>query len=90
MLTCPSLKTATKNARATRRSLLHVPYGDGEGEKLDIYFPEEVSEGRWPAGRSRDRAQLAWSPGLSPHAFVCLTASPFCLFFHGGFWQSGR
>ncbi|XP_002918438.2 kynurenine formamidase isoform X2 [Ailuropoda melanoleuca] len=51
---------ATKNARATRRSLLHVPYGDGEGEKLDIYFPEEVSE-----------------------------ASPFCLFFHGGFWQSG-
>ncbi|XP_045670160.1 kynurenine formamidase isoform X4 [Ursus americanus] len=36
---------ATKNARATRRSLLHVPYGDGEGEKLDIYFPEEVSEG---------------------------------------------
>ncbi|XP_040496051.1 kynurenine formamidase isoform X1 [Ursus maritimus] len=51
---------ATKNARATRRSLLHVPYGDGEGEKLDIYFPEEVSE-----------------------------ASPFCLFFHGGYWQSG-
>ncbi|XP_072602643.1 kynurenine formamidase isoform X6 [Vulpes vulpes] len=52
---------ATKKARATRKSLLHVPYGDGEGEKLDIYFPEGVSE-----------------------------ASPFCLFFHGGYWQSGR
>ncbi|CAK7291237.1 Kynurenine formamidase [Vulpes lagopus] len=51
---------ATKKARATRKSLLHVPYGDGEGEKLDIYFPEGVSE-----------------------------ASPFCLFFHGGYWQSG-
>ncbi|XP_027423393.1 kynurenine formamidase [Zalophus californianus] len=51
---------ATKKARATRRSLLHVPYGDGEGEKLDIYFPGEVS-----------------------------AASPFCLFFHGGYWQSG-
>ncbi|XP_021569276.1 kynurenine formamidase [Carlito syrichta] len=36
---------ATRRARATRRSLLHVPYGDGEGEKLDIYFPDEMSEG---------------------------------------------
>ncbi|XP_044103264.1 kynurenine formamidase isoform X3 [Neovison vison] len=52
---------ATKNARATRKSLLHVPYGDGEGEKLDIYFPGEVA-----------------AEGL-----------PFCLFLHGGYWQSG-
>ncbi|XP_044901231.1 kynurenine formamidase isoform X1 [Felis catus] len=51
---------ATKRARATRSNLLHVPYGDGEGENLDIYFPERVSE-----------------------------ASPFCVFFHGGYWQSG-
>ncbi|XP_047689656.1 kynurenine formamidase isoform X2 [Prionailurus viverrinus] len=58
--TCPLLETATKRARATRRNLLHVPYGDGEGENLDIYFPEQVSE-----------------------------ASPFCVFFHGGYWQSG-
>ncbi|XP_007958033.1 kynurenine formamidase [Orycteropus afer afer] len=35
---------ATTQARATRRSLLHVPYGDGDGEKLDIYFPDGVSE----------------------------------------------
>lgn len=35
---------ATKKARATRRSLLDVRYGDGEAEKLDIYFPEKVSE----------------------------------------------
>ncbi|XP_045346921.1 kynurenine formamidase isoform X5 [Leopardus geoffroyi] len=55
-----SKETATKRARATRRNLLHVPYGDGEGENLDIYFPERVSE-----------------------------ASPFCVFFHGGYWQSG-
>ncbi|XP_040312484.1 kynurenine formamidase isoform X4 [Herpailurus yagouaroundi] len=54
------MRTATKRARATRRNLLHVPYGDGEGENLDIYFPEQVSE-----------------------------ASPFCVFFHGGYWQSG-
>ncbi|XP_053515670.1 kynurenine formamidase isoform X4 [Artibeus jamaicensis] len=38
-------KEATKRARATRRNLLNVPYGDGEGEKLDIYFPEAGSEG---------------------------------------------
>ncbi|XP_049557511.1 kynurenine formamidase isoform X6 [Orcinus orca] len=52
---------ATKRAQATRRNLLDVPYGDGEGEKLDIYFPEAVSE-----------------------------ALPFLVFFHGGYWQSGR
>ncbi|KAF3817200.1 hypothetical protein GH733_011600 [Mirounga leonina] len=88
MVTCLFLETATKKAQATRRSLLHVPYGDGEGEKLDIYFPREVSAGRWPGRRSRSRAQLARPPGLSPHAFV-FTASRFCLFFHGGYWQSG-
>ncbi|XP_042771839.1 kynurenine formamidase isoform X1 [Panthera leo] len=60
IVTRPLLETATKRARATRRNLLHVPYGDGEGENLDIYFPEQVSE-----------------------------ASPFCVFFHGGYWQSG-
>nr|XP_055096731.1 kynurenine formamidase isoform X11 [Symphalangus syndactylus] len=52
---------ATARARATRKSLLHVPYGDGEGEKVDIYFPDESAE-----------------------------ALPFFLFFHGGYWQSGR
>ncbi|KAI5764355.1 AFMID protein [Gulo gulo luscus] len=52
---------ATKKARATRKSLLHVPYGDGDGEKLDIYFPGEVAA----------------------------EALPFCLFLHGGYWQSG-
>ncbi|XP_039715698.1 kynurenine formamidase isoform X1 [Pteropus medius] len=34
---------ATKTARATTRSLLDVPYGDGEGDKLDIYFPKDAS-----------------------------------------------
>nr|XP_045231687.1 kynurenine formamidase isoform X6 [Macaca fascicularis] len=52
---------ATRRARATRKSLLHVPYGDGEGEKVDIYFPDKAAE-----------------------------ALPFFLFFHGGYWQSGR
>ncbi|XP_008847860.2 kynurenine formamidase isoform X2 [Nannospalax galili] len=38
---------ATTMARATRRSRLNVPYGDGEGEKLDIYFPDKATEA-WP------------------------------------------
>uniref|UniRef100_A0A8C0ZWM3 Alpha/beta hydrolase fold-3 domain-containing protein n=1 Tax=Castor canadensis TaxID=51338 RepID=A0A8C0ZWM3_CASCN len=40
---------ATSKARATRRSQLHVPYGDGKGDKIDIYFPDVASEGdpRW-------------------------------------------
>uniref|UniRef100_A0A8C9IMM9 Arylformamidase n=1 Tax=Piliocolobus tephrosceles TaxID=591936 RepID=A0A8C9IMM9_9PRIM len=60
---------ATRRARATRKSLLHVPYGDGEGEKLDIYFPDEAAEGcqrrgwgSWDLGvqwqSSAGRAQL--------------------------------
>nr|XP_009250355.1 kynurenine formamidase isoform X1 [Pongo abelii] len=39
---------ATRRARAARKSLLHVPYGDGEGEKVDIYFPDESAEGSLP------------------------------------------
>ncbi|XP_066091822.1 kynurenine formamidase isoform X4 [Saccopteryx bilineata] len=35
---------ATERARATRVSLLNIPYGDGGGEKLDIYFPKAESE----------------------------------------------
>uniref|UniRef100_A0A8C3X2B5 Kynurenine formamidase n=1 Tax=Catagonus wagneri TaxID=51154 RepID=A0A8C3X2B5_9CETA len=38
-------KDATLRARAARRSLLDVPYGEGEAEKLDIYFPREASGG---------------------------------------------
>ncbi|XP_077044420.1 kynurenine formamidase isoform X1 [Agelaius phoeniceus] len=34
----------TERARASGQTLLHVPYGDGDGEKLDIYFPTEPSE----------------------------------------------
>ncbi|XP_004860878.1 kynurenine formamidase isoform X4 [Heterocephalus glaber] len=52
---------ATKNAQATRRCQLHAPYGDGKGDRMDIYFPDVQSE-----------------------------ALPFFLFFHGGYWQSGR
>ncbi|XP_076727910.1 kynurenine formamidase isoform X4 [Callospermophilus lateralis] len=52
---------ATRKARDTCRSQLHVPYGDGDGEKMDFYFPDQASE-----------------------------ALPFFVFFHGGYWQSGR
>lgn len=34
----------TQKARAAAHTLLHVPYGDGDGEKLDIYFPADSSE----------------------------------------------
>ncbi|NWR49212.1 KFA formamidase, partial [Regulus satrapa] len=34
----------TERARAGARTLLHVPYGNGDGEKLDIYFPTDPSE----------------------------------------------
>ncbi|NXY07972.1 KFA formamidase, partial [Pteruthius melanotis] len=34
----------TERARASAQTLLHVPYGNGDGEKLDIYFPTDPSE----------------------------------------------
>ncbi|XP_051015094.1 kynurenine formamidase isoform X2 [Acomys russatus] len=57
---------ATQKARATRRNQLDVPYGDGEGEKMDIYFPDEDSKafplfvffhgGYWQSGSKDDSA----------------------------------
>lgn len=76
--TCSFPETATKRARASRRSLLDVPYGDGEGDKLDIYFPEAVSEseqrGWWCPGRAPPGAlpqPAPWVLSYSP-AFPCV------------------
>ncbi|XP_075025367.1 kynurenine formamidase isoform X4 [Calonectris borealis] len=46
----------TQRARASAQTLLHVPYGDGEREKLDIYFPTD------PSGikTSRDSQPRRW------------------------------
>lgn len=33
----------TQRARAGAQTSLHVPYGDGDREKLDIYFPADPS-----------------------------------------------
>lgn len=60
-----SASAATQKARATRRNQLDVPYGDGEGERMDIYFPDEDSEGE----KSR------WSP-VRPPGFR-LTSAPY-------------
>ncbi|XP_047400711.1 kynurenine formamidase isoform X4 [Sciurus carolinensis] len=35
---------ATRKARDTCRNQLNVPYGEGEGERVDIYFPDQASE----------------------------------------------
>ncbi|XP_031454827.1 kynurenine formamidase isoform X2 [Phasianus colchicus] len=38
------MTAGTQKAQAAARTSLHVPYGDGDGEKLDIYFPGDSSE----------------------------------------------
>jgi acetyl esterase/lipase len=78
---------ATQKARATRRNQLDVPYGDGEGEKLDIYFPDEDSKGEM--GGADGPLQAASCPAHQ-RPLPCLTAFPLFLFLHGGYWQSGR
>nr|XP_058902430.1 kynurenine formamidase isoform X1 [Kogia breviceps] len=74
---------ATKRAQATRRNLPDVPYGDGEGEKLDIYFPETVSEalpflvffhgGYWQSG-SKDSSAFMVSPLTAQGVAVVIVA----------------
>ncbi|XP_057573174.1 kynurenine formamidase isoform X3 [Hippopotamus amphibius kiboko] len=64
---------ATKSARATGRSLLDVHYGDGEGEKLDIYFPAAVSEGFWQSG-SKDTSAFMVSPLTAQGVVVVIVA----------------
>ncbi|XP_043318209.1 kynurenine formamidase isoform X6 [Cervus elaphus] len=73
----------TKRARATGRSLIDVPYGEGEGEKLDIYLPEAVSEampflvffhgGYWQSG-SKDTSAFMVSPLTSQGVAVVIVA----------------
>ncbi|XP_010616798.1 kynurenine formamidase isoform X1 [Fukomys damarensis] len=62
---------ATNNAQATRRCQLHVPYGDGHGDRMDIYFPGVESEalpfflffhgGYWQSG-SKDQSAFMVDP----------------------------
>ncbi|CAM9713536.1 unnamed protein product [Bubo scandiacus] len=43
-----AMAAGTQRARAGAQTSLHVPYGAGEGERLDIYYPTEPS-GTFPA-----------------------------------------
>ncbi|XP_016105157.1 kynurenine formamidase isoform X2 [Sinocyclocheilus grahami] len=38
-----ALKAGTEKARSVTQTLLDVPYGDGDGEKLDVYVPSSSS-----------------------------------------------
>ncbi|XP_008577732.1 PREDICTED: kynurenine formamidase [Galeopterus variegatus] len=74
---------ATKRARATRKTLLQVPYGDGDGEKVDIYFPDKVSEalpflmfvhgGYWQSG-SKDSSAFMVNPLTAQGVAVVIVA----------------
>lgn len=35
----------TERARGLAQTLLNIPYGEGEGEKLDVYIPSITSPG---------------------------------------------
>lgn len=39
----------TERARGISQTLLNVPYGEGQREKLDVYVPTSPSLGRVPA-----------------------------------------
>lgn len=39
-----AVTAGTQRARASTRTALHVPYGEGDDERLDLYLPEEPSD----------------------------------------------
>ncbi|NXP20753.1 KFA formamidase, partial [Scytalopus superciliaris] len=69
----------TERARASAQTSLHVPYGSGDGEKLDIYFPKDPSGtfpvlvyihgGYWQC-LSKDEAGFAAPPLVSRGVMV--------------------
>lgn len=42
---CDTLCSGTVRARSLAQTLLNVPYGEGDGEKLDVYIPNTSSLG---------------------------------------------
>uniref|UniRef100_A0A8C7X4G0 Arylformamidase n=1 Tax=Oryzias sinensis TaxID=183150 RepID=A0A8C7X4G0_9TELE len=38
-----ALKAGTERARSLAQTLLNIPYGEGDGEKLDVYIPKTNS-----------------------------------------------
>nr|XP_045015061.1 kynurenine formamidase isoform X1 [Jaculus jaculus] len=74
---------ATRKARAIRKRELHVPYGLGEGEKLDIYFPDKTSAalpffvfihgGYWQSG-SKDESAFMVNPLTAQGVAVVIVA----------------
>ncbi|XP_072501271.1 kynurenine formamidase isoform X3 [Notamacropus eugenii] len=73
----------TKEAQASKRSLLGVAYGEGDGEKLDIYFPAKTSEelpfflfihgGYWQEG-SKDSSAFMVPPLTAAGVAVAVVA----------------
>nr|XP_021389824.1 kynurenine formamidase isoform X1 [Lonchura striata domestica] len=59
----------TERARASTRTLLHVPYGIGDGEKLDIYLPTAPSE--TPPLVSQGVAVVAVGYDIAPKGRCC-------------------
>ncbi|NXE69978.1 KFA formamidase, partial [Calcarius ornatus] len=79
----PPLPAGTERARASGQTLLHVPYGDGDGEKLDIYFPTEPCDSECRGGGD-GRGRGPGGHRLTP---LCCAAFPALVYIHGGYWQ---
>lgn len=74
-LLCVFLHSAgTRSVQAATQTLLNVPYGLGEGEKLDVYLPKELSESTsarghtgqeivgWGEVKQKYKSSCGWEP----------------------------
>ncbi|KAI6075807.1 Kynurenine formamidase [Aix galericulata] len=83
-----AVTSGTQRARASTRTSLHVPYGEEDGERLDLYLPEEPSEtfpafvyihgGYWQSLRQprRTPVPVAWPASVPPSKDASGFAAP--------------
>ncbi|CAG06016.1 unnamed protein product [Tetraodon nigroviridis] len=77
-----ALKEGTDRARSLAQTLLNVPYGEGDGEKLDVYIPSTCSLGTNVTVPTSTLSPLTITNQFSSFADINLV-----IYLHGGYWQ---
>lgn len=81
------MSPGTDRARGLAQTLLNVPYGEGDGEKLDVYIPKGS-----PLGTALTRTVMLSfedpnSYSLHKNEVPSLSDVDLVIYIHGGYWQ---
>lgn len=73
------------------QTLLNVPYGEGDGEKLDVYVPKTNSLGMDVCDfhdSKPHRETWHWKNLWELTGFISFVSDvPLVIYLHGGYWQ---